>query len=273
MLNSIIVQGTNPLTIPVTDVDPSAMLVLKSITGLTSGKVGLYTGDFATEGSYYQGRRAERIMPVMTFKMNPNYATDLALSDIRETLYRAFFQPQPGIDGVTVTLKDDRKPDRFFTGYTEAFETDQFSQSRDVQVSMQTLQGYLLSVAATTITDAVGLSTTTVNYDGSAPCGLEMLFKVNTATSVLNFYVNGKTMTLNRSFVVGDIVYINTKRGQRAIRLGGIAGTDIMASLNPASTFLQLDRPSNTLRAYGSATGDGKVVMTSIGYQSAWWGI
>lgn len=270
MLETVVVESANPLTLHISDVDPSEMFVVKNISGLTSAKVGLYTGDYASEGSYYQGRRGEKLTPVITLKMNPDYANDIEVSDLRETLYRTFYEPQPGSDGVKIVLQDDRKPDRYFVGYTEDINTDQFSQSRDVQISMVCMDAYLFSDASTSASDAVGWSSLPVAYDGSARCGIEASFKINTATSVFTFDINGNKMILNRAFTVGQIININTRKGERYVRLGA---TDIMASLDPTSVFVQLDRPANTIKAYGSADGDGKAVMTAYNFRSQWWGI
>lgn len=270
MLETVIVESANPLTLHISDVDPSEMFIVKNISGLTSAKVGLLTGDYASEGSYYQGRRSEKLTPVITLKMNPDYENDIEVSDLRETLYRTFYQPNPGADGVVVRLQDDRKPDRYFVGYTEDINTDQFSQSRDVQISMVCMDAYLFSYDLTTGTDAVGWGSLPVAYDGSARTGIKATFKVNTATSVLTFDINGNKMILNRAFTVGQIVTIDTRKGQRSIKVGA---TDIMAALDPSSSWIGLDRPSNTIKAYGAVSGDGKVVMTSYEFRSQWWGI
>lgn len=270
MLETVVVESVVPLTFNITDVDPNEMLVVKSISGLTSAKVGLFTGDFATEGSYYQGRRGEKLTPVITLKMNPDYANDVEVSDIRELLYRTFYNPQPGSDGVKVLLKDDRKPDRYFVGYTEDINTDQFSRDTSVQIAMQCMDSYLFSNVATVALEPSGWTSTPIPYDGSARTGLEVTMKVNTATSVLTLDLNGNKMVLNRNFAVNDVVKINTRKGERAITVGGV---DIMAALTPTSPWIQLDRPDNTIKAYGSAVGDGKVVITGYNFRSQWWGI
>jgi len=270
MLETVVVESVNPMTLHVTDVAPNEMFVVKNISGLTSAKVGLFTGDFASEGSYYQGRRGEKLTPVLTLKMNPDYANDIEVSDLREILYRTFYEPQPGSDGVKVVLQDDRKPDRYFVGYTEDINTDQFSSDRTAQISMVSMDAYLFSDAETSDTDPVGWASLPVDYDGSAKCGIEATLKVNTATSVVTFDLNGNKMALDGAFTVGQIITINTRRGERVIQLDG---DDIMAALTPESRFVQLDRPANTIKAYGAVDGDGKVVMTEYNFRSLWWGI
>lgn len=270
MLDQIVIDpdGAAPLVLNITGANPSDMLTVKSISGLTSPKVGLFTGDYAGEGSYYQGRRGEKMTPVITLKMNPQYDTDFEVSDIRELLYRYFYSI-PG-DAVKVLLKDDRKPDRYFIGYTEDINTDQFSQSRDIQISMVCMDAYIYSEDQVVIVDAAGLSSTPIDYEGSANTGINVTLKINTATSQLNLQRGSQIMRLNRAFAVGEIVTINTVKGQRSIKVGA---TDIMAALDPISVWLQLDQQDNPLKSYGSVDGDGKAVMTNIAWRAAWWGI
>lgn len=270
MLDQVVLQTADPLTLNVTAADPNEILVIKSISGLTSTKVGLFTGEYATEGGYYQGRRGEKLTPVITFKLNPNYEEDIEVSDIRQLLYRQFYQPQPGTDGVKVVLKDSKLPDMYFVGYTEDINTDQFAKDQTAQVSMVSMDPYLFSDVLTSAADAAGWSSVAVPYDGTATVGLEATFKINSTTNWLTFDVNGNKMVLNRSFVAGQIVTINTKKGSRAIKLNG---TDIMAALTAASPWVQLDRPVNTIKAYGLNEGDGNAVMTAYNFRSRWWGL
>lgn len=270
MLETVIVDSEYPLTLNVENASHTDMLIVKSISGLTSAKVGLFTGDYASEGSYYQGRRPEKLNPVLTLKMNPDYANDVEVSDIRETLYRTFFHPYQDADGVIVRLQDDRRPERYFIGYCEDINTDQFSKDTSVQISLVCMDGYLFSYTPVSGADAAGWASLAVQNEGSAKCGILATFKVNTATSVLTFEINDRKLILNRAFTVGQVVTIDTRKGSRSIKVGG---TDIMAALDPASEWLQMDLLGNNIKAYGSVVGDGKVVMTSYTFRPQWWGL
>lgn len=270
MLETVVVESSTPLTLRITDVDPNEILVLKSISGLTSPKAGLFTGDYASEGSYYQGRRGEKLNPVLTLKLNPDYMNNVSVSYLRERLYRSFFEPQHDSDGVKIRLVDDELPDRYFVGFTEDINTDQFSKDTSVQISMRTMNAYLLSYDAISGSDANGWVSLPLVYDGSYRAGLEATIKVVTATNVLTLDLNGEKMILNRAFTAGQIVTINTRKGERAIKVNGV---DIMASLSSASEWLQFDRQTNLLKSYGTVSGDGKAVITSYNFRSQWWGI
>lgn len=270
MLETVNVESVNPLTFHISDVDPSETLICKSVSGLTSAKVGLFTGDYAGEGSYYQGRRAEKLTPVITLKLNPDYEQDIEVSDLREMLYRSFYEPQPDLDGVLVSLEDDRRPKRYFVGYTEDINTDMWAEKQEVQISMLSMDGYLFSYDQTSANDAIGWATLPVAYDGSARCGFLATLTVKSAATAVTLELNGHKMVLTRAFAVNDVITIDTRKGSRAIKVNG---TDIMAALSPTSTWLQLDRPNNTFKAYGLVEGDGKAVLSAYIFRSAWWGV
>src|SRR5690606_9284145 len=159
----------------------------------------------------------------------------IEVSDIREMLYRTFYNPQPGSDGVKVLLKDDRKPDRYFVGYTEDINTDQFSRDTSVQIAMVCMDSYLFSDAVTADSEPAGWTSTPIQYDGSARTGRQLTLKVNAATNVLTVDLNGNKMVLNRAFAIGNIVTIDTRKGNRSIKVGA---TDIMAALTPESEWI-----------------------------------
>lgn len=270
MLTQVVIQSAVPMTLNIDAADPDEILVVKRISGLSPADVTLFTGDFARDGGYYQGRRVTKRNPVIDFKMNPDYKNDIEVSDIRELLYSTFYHPQLSGDGVKVVLKDDRKPDRYFIGYTEKIETDLFSRDTDAQVSMISVEPYLLTDALSTASDAAGWASLPVEYDGSAPTGLELEILVKAATSTIVVDINGEQMVLNQAFAIGDVVKINTNIGQRYIRRGS---TDIMVALTAASKWVQLKGRNNVIKVWGTAQGDGKAVLTKYSFRGRWWGI
>lgn len=274
MLTQAIVQSSTPMTLNVDAIDPAEILILKSITGLSSTPdLTLFTGDFARDGGYYQGRRAGKRNPVFTFKLNPNYTTNIEVSDIRELLYKTFMEPLQTSDAVQVTIKDDRKPDRYFIGYTEKIESEMWSAVQEAQVSMLCTDPYLRSVALTSGTDASGWLSVPLAYDGSADTGLIMSIKVFVATPTIIISMNGQLMTLTfpgGNFSVNDIIDINTTIGSRSIKRNGV---DVMAYLTPPTVWPLLNAVSNTLIVGGTVLSDAKAKVMSYSYRSAWWGI
>lgn len=270
MLEQVVIQSSSPTTLNVSNVDPDEILLIKSITGLSPKGLTLFTGEFARDGGYYQGRRAGKRNPVFTFKLNPNYTDDIEVSDIRELLYKMFLEPQVGSDAVQVLLVDDRKPDRYFIGYTEDIDTDMWASDNQAMVSMICTDPYLRSADVTSDSDVTGWISVPLTYDGSAATGFVVQLKIATDTSEVTLDLNGDLMVLTGDFDVDDIIDISTVEGDRYIRLNDV---DILGSLSASSRWLQLDAVANTLQAYGSVEGDADVLVMSYSYRSAWWGI
>lgn len=272
MLDQLVLQTTNPLTLNITAVDPDEILVVKSISGLTSGGVTPYTGDFAREGGYYQGRRAKNLTPTITLKLNPDYKNEISVSAIREILYRTFYDPQLESDAIPILLKDDELADRILYGYTEDINTEQFSKEQTAMVSMVCTDPYLKSAAETSAADAAGWLSLPIAYDGSAATGMEMTIKVKTATNTVTVNLNGKILQLvvPGTYAVNDIIVINTTGGSRKITLNGV---DVMAHMTAPSVWLQLDRSANLIKTSGAVDGDGKAALMSYKFRSSWWGI
>lgn len=261
MLQQVILHTTTPVTLDIDQVDPGELIVIKSISGLDPADVTLFTGDFARDGGYYQGRRSGQRNPVFNLKLNPDYANDVEVSDIREMLYSWFFEPTQGNDGLQVTLKDDRKPDRYFIGFTEKLPADIFAKDTSAQVSMICVDPFLKSVDEVSVDDA-GLVSFNIDYEGSARTGLELTM-VSDGSDTVTIDINGVEMELNHAFDASDEIYLNTVIGSRAIRQNG---SDIMASLVSGPQWLQLEKGTNSVVVSGAA-------VTNYTYRAAWWGI
>jgi hypothetical protein len=272
MLTQVVLQTANPMTFEIAEADPDEIIILQSISGLSPADVTLFTGDFAKNGGYYQGRRVGQRNPVFNLKMNPDYANDIEVSDIREMLYRQFLEPQPNSDGVQVLLVDDRKPDRYFIGFTEKFPADIFEATTKAQISMLCVDPMLKSAAETTASNPGGWVSVPFTYEGSADTGVELNLKVTSVTNQVTVENNGNIMTLIKpsNFAVNDLIYINTKQGERQVTLNG---ADYMGLLQAGSTWITLNQSANTFKVYGTAVSDGKVVALDYTYRAEWWGI
>lgn len=270
MLTEAVIQTSTPTSLKINDADPSEILILEGISNLSSVKVDQFIGDFAREGSYYQGRRAGRRNPVFRFKLNPNYKEDIEVSDVREMLYRMFMEPLRDSDGVQVLLKDDRRPDRYFIGYTDSIESDQWTKEQKAQVSLITTDAYLRSAVPVQVINPKGWYKLPLKYEGSADTGISTTLKVIGMTDVVTFQNGPDKMILEGSFVPDDVFVINTLEGEREILLNGV---DKMSAMTASSKWVQLNEQNNVLSAYGPTEGDGRAVITSYSYRAAWWGV
>ncbi len=269
MLTKAIVESSTPIEFNIENADPDEILILTSISGLSKAGAGLFTGEFAREGGYYQGRRAKQRNPVMNFKINPDYKNDIEVSDVREMLYRQFMDPHPDSDAVQVRLIDDRKPDRYFIGYTEDIEADMFEKEIKAQVSMLCTDPYLRSVEESSGINVKGWFVSPIIYEGSADTGLEMEFKVLEVCTRLTIKNNAQSMVIEGPLLPGDVVTVNTSEGSRYIRRNG---EDVMVRLQ-GNSWVALKQASNVMTIYSEVPNDGKVALTGYRYRAAWWGI
>jgi hypothetical protein len=271
------------MVLDIENVDPDEILILTGISGLSSPKANLFLGDFAREGGYYQGRRAQKLNPVFNFKINEDYVNDIDASEIREMLYRMFYEPTSSSDAVQVTLKDNKTPDRYFLGYTEAIEAELFTDKPSAQVSMLTTDPYLRSVSESGAVSPGGWLTRPVKYDGTAETGVELELKVTHTTSsitiIQNLTVGKRYIILDRTFYPGDIIKYGSNPGNHYIKVNDV---DRMVALRAPSSdpqselaWFPLAQDTVNFQAHrtAGAPGDGSVLITSYKYRSAWWGI
>lgn len=271
MLQTVILETEEPMSLSIGDADPDELLIVKNFSGLTAADVVLFTGDFSKEGGYYQGRRNGRRNPVLTLKLNPNYADDIDVSDIRDMLYQNFLEPLLDDDGVQIRLVDDRRPDRYLICYTETMPTDVFSKTTDVQISMICVDPYLLSVdTVNEVAPGDGYLSFPLEYAGSAKIGMTMLLTITSDTDYVYLANGSNEMVMYGPFLTGDTINLNTILRQRFIEVNGIRR---IAVLQAGSKWLTLRRGTNALAVTGDGHTSGLVAITEYGYQEAWHGI
>ena len=289
MLTQIDVECDQPIPMSVLGARPRDSLILQQVTGLGPPEKSLFVGDYSRDGGVYGGRRVATRNPVLTIKVNPNFSQNETVDGWRDILYRAFNDPYvPGTnpyvsddtdgDAVSLLIYDDIKPLRVLTGYTETFAAETFSADNVIQVSMICPDPYIRDAAETVVTPPSGTpgwQTVPFTYAGTAEVGFEVTINVTTATTTLTLDNNGQLMVLTYSpFQVGDVVYINTKPGERQITLtrGGV-NYDLAFALYSESPWLKLHSMSNSLQVYGASTSNIVANISNLTYTQFWWGV
>lgn len=263
-------------TFPIENASPDDVLLCTGISGLTTAKATLFTGERAGGGGYYQGRRPEKKNVVCTFRLNPDYKLNVEVSDIREILYRLFMEPLGYSEAVRLLFFDDRRALRGLDVYTEAIEVDHFAKDIYASVSMVSTEPYLTGEfpennSAGTIENA--WSDLSLQYEGTADTGIRLEIAVMFDTNVLeiaNVHQHTQTMRIEYPMLAGDVVNISTVRGDRYIRING---ADRMGALTAASTWITLTQQINGLSVRGADeyTYAGKI--TEWSYLEQWWGL
>lgn len=276
MLTQIDVNSENAFFVPIQGATPKDSLLVRKITGLNPPDTNLFIGDFARDGGFYQGRRVGNRNVVITMDLNPNPALDETVSGLREMLYKAFMDPLVDADSLQLNLHDDQGRVRYVLGYVEKFDGEVFDIETAVQISMICPDPYIRDSQDTVLTNASGWTTVPFVYGGTAETGFVVIIAINSPTPTLTIDNNGKQMVINRSFVSGDVVTVNTTAGSRAITLapsGGGAHVSLLANLTAASRWLELHSQSNTFKVYGTTTTNLPATITSLTFRQAYWGV
>lgn len=266
MLDQVVLMTSTPRTLTITDADPDDVLIVKSISGLIAPKLSLFTGSYAGNGGYYQGRRVEQRNPVFNFKLNPDYAGDISVSAIRRELYRMFY-----VENLQVILKTDDMPDLYFVGNTEDIQSDMWEKNQTAQVSMLAVDPFLKTVTATSWTGST--NSFNVEYDGDVETGLVLTVAVKVNTK-LHLMINGVVMELQHptgAFVIGDVVTIDTNEGSRSLKLNGVDRMEMLVT----DVWPVLKFGSNAVSVYGDTifSPGANSLITSYAYRARWWGI
>jgi hypothetical protein len=219
VLTQIDVMSDTVFELPILGVTPKSSLLLQKVTGLNPPDRSLFIGDYSQDGGIYQGRRVGARNVVFTINLNPNPAFGETVASLRQNLYKAFIDPQVDGDYLKFVLHDDTNAERYLVGYCEKFEADPFDSETMCQVSLICPDPYIRDNQDTILEQPTGWITVPFTYEGTAETGFIVRIYITTPTNYLTLYNNGKTMKLWNpdGYAVGDLVIINTIRGQRSI--------------------------------------------------------
>ena len=155
-------------------------------------------------------------------------------------------------------------------GYVETFECDLFSVSETAQISIICPNPYFKSVSEIVNSSSVIISnfefptefntvessTTSENNNiiipnsGDVSAGMDIVINFTGAVTnpVIRNAATGEYFRLNRDFVSDDVVTVNTRNGEKSVKLTRL-GVDfnIINALDAGASWLQLRRGNNTM--------------------------
>lgn len=267
--------GEQALALPILGVTPKESLLIRKVTGLNPPDADLFIGDYARDGGTYQGRRIGGRNVVMTIDLNPNPALGETISGLRDLLYKTFMDPLVDADHIELVLHSDDGRTRNLYGYTEKFETEIFDIETLAQISVICPDPYIRDLAETVLTNASGTWVSVpFTYGGTAETGFYAQINISADTPTLTIKNNSKTMVLNYAFLAGDIVYVDTNRGQRNIYMvrGGVT-TPMFPYMTSTSTWLELHSQTNTMNVYGALPANLVAGVKTLKYRASYWGV
>lgn len=276
MLTKVSMTGiATPREFTIGGVDPDDTIILKSISGLTPSDATLFTGDYAGNGGYYQGRRFGGRNVVFNFKLNPDYSVGgRSVSSLRQELYSMFIEPTYYQDYLQVFLYDDEEDPRTVNVYYDKYQGDIFSQDTSVQISTQCVDPYIIGQFIQYFAPSGGVLSVPVQHNGTAPTGLQVNVVANVTTTQFSVDFWGKKMTYVGDVQAGDIFTIITEDGNQAItRYRAPNIVSVLGGLTADSQWLTVNKGLGTLRAYGPAVGDGKMAITGYHFTEKWLGV
>lgn len=263
------------LALPILGVTPKDSLLIRKVTGLNPPDIDLFIGEYARDGGSYQGRRVGNRNVVMTLDLNPNPALGETISGLRDLLYKTFVDPLVNADFIELVLHDEEGRVRNIVGYTEKFETEIFDIETMAQISMICPDPYIRDLAETVLTNPSGTWVSVpFTYGGTAETGFKAQIDISANTPVLNIKNNGRTMTITHNFLTGDVVYVNTIRGERDINYtrAGV-NAPLIAKLSATSPWLELHAQANTMNVHGTLPDDLVAGVKTISYRASYWGV
>lgn len=263
------------LALPILGVTPKDSLLVRKVTGLNPPDIDLFIGEYSRDGGTYQGRRVGSRNVVMTIDLNPNPALGETISGLRDLLYKTFVDPLVDADYLELILRDDDSRVRNLYGYVEKFETEVFEVETLVQISVVCPDPYIRDLSETVLFNESGTWVAVpFAYTGTAETGFVADIHIASNTPVLTVKNNGQAMIINHDFLTGDIVRLNTNRGQRDITYTrNNVVYPLVANVSATSRWLELHSQANTMHVHGETASDLIAGVKSLTYRAGYWGV
>lgn len=242
---------------------------LISVDGLNPAKANINTAVNANfDGSTFKSARLE----------NRNIVIMLAINGAIETNRIELYKFIKVKEGITVYITNGTR-DVFIKGYVEDMQIGIFDRQQVVQVSIICPNPYFTNVAEyhEDFSNVVGRfefpfsieeagvvfgeivvdAEVNVQNLGDVTCGMIIEFKAigNVTDPAIYNTGTGKFMKLNVEMADGDVIQINTNKGEKAVlEISGGTVSNILNKLDPTSTWLELE-PVDNIMMYTATAG------------------
>ena len=150
------------------------------------------------------------------------------------------------------------------SGYVETFECDLFSVSETVQISIICPNPYFKNVSEIVNSGLEETTTIIILNNGDVTTGMDISinFTGDITNPVIRNAVTGEFYRLNRSFISGDKVTINTRNVEKSVILTqSDVNINIINAVDAASVWLQLQHGNNELH-FNADSGTENMTMT-----------
>lgn len=229
MLSKVEVRTSTGALLTLTFDDVTNGYIVKDIDGLDPVKKSISSSNIPNlPGSQYQGSHRENRNIVLSIGLVPDYETTFSVGDLRDDLYN-FFMPESDLM-VELRFYDSNGRVVNISGMVESCETSIFSKEPSVDISIVCFDPDFVSLDDTTMSWNTSNSTTdsggllTVPYEGKVRVGVKLVLHVNRTLTEFTIYNRGpdnllRSMDFSGALASGDVLTINTVRGQKAVTL------------------------------------------------------
>lgn len=260
-----------------------------SITGLNPVQAQISTTDMAgADGARFNSARLATRNVVITMAIRGS------MEENRLRLYR-FFRTK---EACRFFFQTETR-NAYIDGYVETVEVGAFDKRQKMQISILCPDPFFRSVSESkteisnfvkhfafpfsieagdpvAFSDYVGGNGTPVFNNSESETGMEITVR---CLSDLSFFeisnrATGQFIRLNFPFLAGDVVYINTATGKKAIRLTRGAQTrNLFMALDVQSTFLQLPVGESYYLFNTSVGADDSAIQIAVSYRQQYGGL
>jgi hypothetical protein len=240
--------------------DFSSGYAVRDVEGLDPVTATLTTSSIAQQdGAQPQNDRRDTRNITMKLGLSPDYAKNTVRS-LRSALYD-YLMPKANI---VLGFYFDSVLFATSAGQVESFENTLFSADPEVDISIICYDPdfYGPDPVVTSDTSKAGTAVPIViGYDGTSDAGVVFTLAVDrdlTEVVISNTTPDGvlQKMTLDGTFVAGDIVTINTIPGSKAVTLTrGAITTSALSGLDSTSSWIALKKGDNSFRVITAEDG------------------
>lgn len=234
--------------------------VVENLEGLDPVKATLVSSSFANmDGAQYHSSRREP----RNIRLRLGLEAEGSIGSVRELrkLLYGFLMPKTQVT-LRFHLVEGEGPldylDLDILGRVESMETPLFVQEPAVEISLMCFDPDFRDIVRVNTSNfsTAGLTELNLNYPGTVETGVEFILKPNRDISAFTIYhrpADGtlRTLDFTGQLVAGDVVKINTSRGQKSVtRVRNGVETPMLYALSPQSNWMELQPGPNAYRVY-----------------------
>lgn len=244
------------LSLPLEDLETG--LMLDSIEGLDPVKATIVTTSFAGQdgGEYQSSRREERDLK-LKISLEPDYALEETVRQLRKRLYKTFMPKA----AVQLTFHTTDENPWIINGRVEDFNNDQFSSEPTVDIDIRCSNPDFIDPIPVKVS---GNSVSNTNeflvpYDGTVESGMKFVIKPNRNLAAFTIYHRApdgmsRSMDFAGALINGDTLTITTSHGAKgAVLKRSTTESSLLWGIDPRSTWFELQNGDNYFRVF--ATG------------------